>query len=84
MEKIERLAKLTPHLTGEHELELFKVLRGLVVLGWILQNPNDLGQKKSETKFRGLMEKAAEVVGKIQDETELRESLLVDVEAGDG
>lgn len=84
MEKIERLAKLTPHLTGEHELELFKVLRGLVVLDWILRNPNDLGAKKSESKFRGLMEKATEIVGKIQDETEKHESVLVDVEAGDG
>lgn len=84
MENIERLAKLQPFLTGTHELEMFGVLRGLVVLDWILKHPNDLGKEKSEAKFAGLMEKAAEVVGKIQAETEEHESLLADVEAGDG
>ena len=72
MEKIERLAKLTPEeeVLSTHAEDLFKILRGLVVLDWILQNPNDLGQKKSEAKFRGLMEKANEVMDKIQVETE--------------
>ena len=72
MEKIERLAKLTPEeeVLSARASDLFKILRGLVVLDWILRNPNDLGQKKSEAKFRGLMEKANEVMDAIQSEAE--------------
>lgn len=71
MEKIERLAQLEPQFTGTHEEELFKVLRGLVVLDWILRNPNDLGPQKAEAKFQGLMEAAAKLMDKIQDEAEV-------------
>jgi hypothetical protein len=83
MEKIERLAKLKPLSLDAHSEDLFKILRGFVVLDWILRNPNDLGQKKSEAKFRGLMEKAAELMDKIQAETEEHEARLVDVTAGE-
>ena len=85
MEKIERLAKLTPLPAALDDCaeDMFKILRGLVVLDWILQNPNDLGPKKSEAKFRGLMEKANEVMAKIQDDAERHESKLADVLAGE-
>lgn len=72
MEKIERLAKLDPRIDflTPHSVEMFKILRGFVVLDWILKHPNDLGALKAEAKFAGLMEKAAEVAEKIQAETE--------------
>jgi hypothetical protein len=74
-DKIDRLAKLKPEFSGAYEEELFKVVRGFMVLDWVLRHPNDLGKVKAEAKFEGLLEKAAEVLGRIQAETEEREAL---------
>lgn len=77
MEKIERLARLEPS-DGDlspRARELFKILRGFVVLDWILRQPNDLGKKKSEVKFEGLMERARKLMSEIQAEVEGGEQL---------
>lgn len=68
MEKIERLAKLNPKTEQVSwlSLEMFRVLRGFAMLDWTLKHPNDLGQKKSEAKFAGLMEKTWELMAEVQ------------------
>ena len=69
---IERLAHLSPshRQVEEHALAMFFVLRGFVVLDWILKHPHDMSQEKAAAKFAGLVEKAAEIAGKIQQEAE--------------
>jgi hypothetical protein len=72
MDKIERLANLNPKTeeVSGHALEMFRLLRGFAVLDWTLRHPNDLGQKKAEAKYQGLMEKTWELVNAVQEEVE--------------
>jgi len=78
MEKIERLAHLSPLTeTGlirseisKHADEMFLLLRAYAMLDWVMRHPNDMSKETTELKFEKLVERTWELMSVIQSELE--------------